>query len=99
MSSSLPKPKVIFVDVDDTLIFRNGSVNRELIKFLSVKRSEGFTLVLWSMAGEAHAREASAKAGMDHLFSNIISKPGYIVDDKRWHWIRDTKAFPVIPKK
>lgn len=86
-----PKPKVIYVDVDGTLLIgKPAKPNTKLIEFLHTKRSEGFDLVLWSTRGEAHAREAACVCGTTDMFRAILSKPGYIIDDKGWTWARFT---------
>ena len=84
-----PMQKEIFVDVDGTL-FINGQLNQDLIKFLESKKAEGFELVLWSARGRAYAESAADKSGYKHIFTNAISKPGLIVDDKGWGWINFT---------
>lgn len=84
-----PPPKTIFVDVDGTLEI-HGELNQPLIEWLKEKKEDGFSLVLWSMAGEKHAVIIADEYKVTHLFDHIISKPGYIIDDKGWQWIRTT---------
>lgn len=80
-------PRSIAVDVDGTLI-EFGQLNQSVVDWCVKKRGEGFSLTLWSARGEMHARTAAALHGVDFLFDHIISKPGYILDDKGWTWIR-----------
>ena len=86
----LPPPRVIAVDVDGTLHIC-GEPNTRAIEWLKARKAEGFTLMLWSMRGEAHARLISGQMGCADLFDVIVSKPGYILDDEGWGWIRRTQ--------
>lgn len=85
-----PPQNVIAVDVDGTL-HRGGIANMALIEWCRKKRAQGFDLMLWSARGEAHAKKAAGLFGVSDLFSTICSKPGYIVDDKGWSWIKFTR--------
>lgn len=80
----------IAVDVDGTILLSSGP-NQVLIEFLKLRKAEGFGLMLWSAQGEAHAREVAERFDIVDLFDVIVSKPGYIVDDKGWQWARFTK--------
>ncbi len=84
-----PLQKEIFVDVDGTL-FIGGCLNIVLINFLKSKKEEGFLLVLWSARGREYAELAAEKSGYRYLFTDVISKPGVIVDDVGWGWINFT---------
>ena len=48
--------------------------------------------MLWSSRGSAYAMKAAVLYGIEDLFSVICSKPGYIVDDQGWNWIRYTRV-------
>lgn len=82
--------KTIFVDVDGTLVCAER-VNHNLIAWLRVKRSEGHELILWSAQGQKYAQEVAVRLEIAELFSAIISKPGAIIDDKGWAWIKFTR--------
>ena len=86
-----PKPRVIAVDVDGTL-FVNGELNESLVKWCKEKKDQGFHLMLWSMRGEKHARKAASIAGLLEVSDVITSKPGYIVDNDGWSWIKYTEV-------
>ena len=86
----IPPPRVIFCDVDGTLIV-SGMVNARLVDWLRLRHADGFELVLWSSRGREHAEKAASVAGCADLFRSIVSKPGYIVDDKGWTWIKYTR--------
>lgn len=87
---SYPTQRVIFVDVDGTLIV-NGRPNQALITWLKQHKQEGFEINLWSMQGKSHAISAAHLCGIDQLFDDILSKPGHIIDDKGWTWIKWAK--------
>ena len=96
MASATRKPKyplrrVIAVDVDGTLHI-NGLPNTALIAWCRERKEEGYTLILWSGRGEAHARSVAAAFGCAEVFAAILSKPGYVVDDEGWSWIKYTRA-------
>lgn len=85
----LPRPKTIYVDVDGTLILKNGETNQDLIDFL-ISKANTYELILWSMAGERHAREVADRLKITSLFSHILTKPGYMIDDDGKNWLRFT---------
>lgn len=91
MKRKYPCQKVIFVDVDDTLIKR-GKLNNKLVEWCKDKKLMGFKIILWSSAGEEYARKIATRFELLDIFETIISKPGYIVDDKGWGWIKFTKV-------
>ena len=84
-----PIPRLIAVDVDDTLI-REGKIDKKLIDWCRQRKAEGFQLLLWSMKGESYARETAERFGVADVFDRVIGKPGYIVDDEDWNWTRFT---------
>jgi len=86
-----PPPKVIAIDVDGTLQQR-GLPNNRLIEGCKKRKEDGFTIMLWSSRGEAHARKYAELFGVTDLFDLICSKPGYIVDDQAWGWIKYTRV-------
>ena len=83
--------KVVAVDVDNTLVIPGVGLNKQLIEWIRHMRSKGFAIYLWSARGVKHAMKCAVYHGVDHLFDQIISKPGYIVDDTGWGWIKYTK--------
>jgi len=95
LKQKYPPPKVIAVDVDGTLITR-GVVNDKLVEWCKAKKDAGFNMILWSSRGEAHALNAAKITGLTDVFDTIISKPGFIVDDKGWQWVRYTKVISNI---
>ena len=86
-----PPAKVIAIDVDGTLMVR-GEINAPLCGWIKEKKRKGFHVILWSARGMRHAQGVARKAGMDEVFDTIIGKPGYIVDDRGWGWVKFTRV-------
>ena len=79
-------PNWIYVDVDGTLC-------HAVIEWCRRQKTErGTRLVLWSSRGQEHARRQAERFGCVDLFEAILSKPGRIVDDMGWGWVRYTRA-------
>lgn len=91
MSQAYPPPKVIAVDVDGTL-HHAGRLNETLVAYLQARKSEGFRLMLWSARGIANATAAIETFGLHGLFDDVVSKPGYIIDDLGWTWIKYSRV-------
>lgn len=92
-----PPQRVIAVDVDGTLHV-GGMLNGAVVEFIKAKRLEGFRMMLWSARGIDHARRAAEQFGVADLFDDIVSKPGYVLDDLGWSWIKYTQVIRAIPK-
>ncbi len=82
--------KVIAIDVDGTLII-NNVINDKLVTWCKQQKAAGYYMILWSARGKVHAEQAAKISELIDTFDTIISKPGYIVDDKGWSWIKYTK--------
>lgn len=83
--------KVIAVDVDGTLKVRGG-LNADLVEWVKAQRLRGYSMTLWSARGEEYATTFALEHGIAHLFDHICAKPGYVVDDQGWSWVRFTKV-------
>jgi hydroxymethylpyrimidine pyrophosphatase-like HAD family hydrolase len=81
--------RIIAVDVDGTLI-RDGRLVQPLVNWLKEQREKGFRLMLWSARGKDHAENAIKTFELEGLFDDVVGKPGYVVDDQGWDWIRYT---------
>lgn len=82
-----PPNRCIAIDVDGTLI-RNGRLNRKLADWAKDKKEEGFDVILWTARGRAHAERVAVEHELTGHFTAIVGKPGYIVDDVGWSWIK-----------
>ena len=81
--------KSICVDVDGTLISKRGILNDMIVEYCRAKKADGFDIVLWSARGRVYAEKVADRFGVRDLFTAIIGKPGYILDDIGWEWARD----------
>ena len=81
---------MIAVDVDGTL-HRYGKLNEPLIAWCRKQKEAGFQLMLWSSRGQSYAKAAAEELGVVDLFDVICSKPGFVVDDQGWSWIKFTR--------
>lgn len=87
-----PPAKCIAIDVDETLITRLGKLDEPLAEWVRKKHDEGYETILWSARGRKHAQAAADRHGIADYFDSILSKPGYIVDDLGWSWIKYTQV-------
>lgn len=88
MRQQLPPPRCIAIDVDGTLISREGALNERLAEWAGEKKAAGWEVVLWSMRGSRYARAVADRHGIAENFTAILSKPGHVVDDEGWAWTR-----------
>ena len=88
----LPPPRLIAIDVDNTLLSPRGGVNQHIASWARKKHAEGFQILVWSNRGTKHARRAAEAAGLSEIILAAISKPGLIVDDQGWTWTRHTRV-------
>lgn len=86
--------RAIAIDVDGTLLI-GGQANEALVDWIKAKKEEGFELTLWSARGRAYAKQVAQHLEVEQLFDSIISKPGAIVDDKGWSWVKWTKVLEI----
>jgi len=84
--------KIIAVDIDSTLLTK-GKLNQDLVSWVAEKRKDGFDVMLWSAQGRKYAETVADNHGITDLFTHIIGKPSYIVDDVGWKWTRYTRVF------
>lgn len=96
-----PPTNCVAVDVDGTL-HTQGRLNRAVVAWVEQCRAQGMETILWSARGKAHAQAMAQRFECAHLFDVIISKPGHILDDQGWGWVRYTnvvRRLDQAPKK
>lgn len=86
-----PPTKCLAIDIDGTLIC-DGMINDDVLEMARTKKEEGFDVILWSARGRAYAEMVAKELEIENLFTFIISKPGFIVDDMGWGWTRFTRV-------
>lgn len=79
------------IDVDGTLV-TDGRLNQSVAKLAKDKKDQGMDVILWSARGRAYAEAVAKKHGLEDCFTFIVSKPGFIVDDLGWGWIKYTRV-------
>lgn len=71
----------VCIDVDLTLIDRDGKLLPGGKEALSKFRGAGFSLTLWSLAGVEYAKSVAAKHQVESFFDGFAVKPDVVVDD------------------
>jgi hydroxymethylpyrimidine pyrophosphatase-like HAD family hydrolase len=94
-----PKPQVVFVDVDDTLVRSVGTKRIPMPRVVDRVKSlhkDGAILYLWSSGGADYARDSAKELGIADLFTAFLPKPTIIIDDQPVSDWRDCKhSFPM----
>ena len=75
-----PKPDVVYIDVDGTLLV-DDVVNHPLVSWARQRHNEGKQIIVWSARGVDNAKRAVELCKIDDIVSHTLSKPGYVVDD------------------
>lgn len=90
--------RVIFVDVDDTLVRSVGNKRipmPSVVAGIKMLFDEGAALYLWSSGGSDYARASAIELKIEHLFIAFLPKPDVYVDDQAVHdWRFCTHVLP-----
>ena len=82
------KPRIVFVDVDDTLI-RSAGAKRipmpQVVAQVRALHSAGTLMYLWSSGGAAYAEASARELGLDACFAGFLPKPDAYIDDQAVH--------------
>ncbi|TAG00572.1 MAG: DUF705 domain-containing protein [Betaproteobacteria bacterium] len=79
------RPRMIFVDVDDTLIRSVGTKRIPMPSVVARVRElheAGALLYLWSSGGAAYAETSAAELGLSNCFAAFLPKPDAYLDDQ-----------------
>ena len=85
MSTNPFRQRVIFVDVDDTLVRSVGTKRIPMPAVIAhIRRlyADGAALYLWSSGGGEYAHSSAVELGIDDLFIGFLPKPDVYVDDQ-----------------
>ena len=77
--------KVVYIDVDDTLVRSLGSKRSPMKSVIDQVRrlhSEGAQLYLWSTGGAQYAKDAATELGIPECFTAFLPKPDAYIDDQ-----------------
>ncbi len=81
-----PRPLIVYVDVDDTLIRSFGSKQIPITAAIESVRAlcaePGVVAYCWSSGGADYARDVCERLGMVELFRAFLPKPNVMVDDQ-----------------
>src|SRR5450631_1574047 len=79
------KPRVVFVDVDDTLVRSVGTKRIAMPAVVARVRemhADGASLYCWSSGGAEYARLSAAELGIEACFVAFLPKPDVYLDDQ-----------------
>lgn len=82
------KQRVVYVDVDDTLIRSIGTKRIPMPAVVEQVRElhrQGVALYLWSSGGAEYARTSAAELGIEKCFVAFLPKPDAYLDDQPVH--------------
>ena len=88
------RPRVVFVDVDDTLVRSFGTKRipmPSVIARVRALKADGATLYLWSSGGAEYCRNTAIELGLEECFSGFLPKPDAYIDDQAFGEWRDCR--------
>lgn len=77
--------KVVFVDIDDTLVRSAGTKRIPMPAVIAQVRQlheQGVILFLWSSGGSDYAESTAKELGIHECFSGFLPKPDAYIDDQ-----------------
>ncbi len=80
-----PGPRIVFVDVDDTLVRSVGAKRIPMPRVVASVRElhdKGVELYLWSSGGAAYAQASALELGIQDCFVGFLPKPHAYIDDQ-----------------
>ena len=80
--------KIIFVDVDDTLVRSVGTKRipmPHVVTNVRALKNSGATLYLWSSGGAEYAQASALELGISDCFAAFLPKPQLYIDDQPVH--------------
>src|SRR5690348_7194917 len=86
--------RVVYVDVDDTLVRSFGSKRIEMtavVKRVRALHAAGLVLYCWSSGGARYCRESAEQLGIADCFVAFLPKPQLMIDDQHpgdWRTLR-----------
>ena len=79
------RKRVVFVDVDDTLVRSVGTKRIPMPAVVAAVRAlygRGDALYLWSSGGADYARASAVELGVEECFLGFLPKPDVYIDDQ-----------------
>ena len=93
MIGKMLEKKIIYVDVDDTIMRSFGSKRIQMpLVITEIKKlyDMGHTLYCWSSGGKAYAKESDIFLEIDYCFVDFLPKPKIMIDDmsfNKWDYL------------
>ncbi len=88
------RQRVVFIDVDDTLVRSFGTKRIPMpavIAHVRALKTSGATLYLWSSGGAEYCRGTAIELGLEDCFSGFLPKPDVYIDDQAFDEWRDCR--------
>lgn len=82
------RQRVVFVDVDDTLVRTDGARRFPMPTVIARVRElhqQGALMYLWSSGGAEYARASAVELGIEQCFVGFLPKPDTYLDDQAVH--------------
>ncbi len=79
------RQRVVFVDVDDTLVHSVGAKRIPMPAVVASVRAlheQGTALYLWSSGGAEYAHQSAVELGIEGCFVAFLPKPDAYIDDQ-----------------
>lgn len=81
----MDRKRIIFVDVDDTLIRTYGTKQIPMpacVEYVRRMYADGHLLYCWSRGGADYARGVADSLGILDCFTEFLPKPDIVLDDR-----------------
>ncbi|MEO9593414.1 hydrolase [Rhodopirellula bahusiensis] len=81
----MDRKRVIYIDVDDTLIRTVGTTQIPMpasVEFVRRMHAAGCTLYCWSRGGGDYSRDVATSLGIADCFTGFLPKPDICLDDR-----------------
>lgn len=82
----------VYIDIDGTLLMKDGSYNQDLIEWIKDKCEAGWQICFWSARGWEHAIKHAQACRLAELCHGYMTKPSLIIDDWGTGWSQWTKV-------
>ena len=81
----MERKRIIYIDVDDTLIRTFGTKQIPMtscVDYVRRMHADGHKLYCWSRGGAEYARDVAASLGIAECFLVFLPKPDVLLDDR-----------------
>ena len=81
----MERKRIIYIDVDDTLIRTFGTKQIPMpscVEYVRRMHSDGHVLYCWSRGGAEYSRDVANSLGIADCFLDFLPKPDVVLDDR-----------------